>query len=91
MLPDWCILGSMRLTINLDADVYTFASVYAGAKGISLSSAIGELVRRAEPVAGPAGDSRRLERNEHGYLEIADAGSPVTAEMVRHAAEEDLV
>ncbi len=39
---------SIRTTINLDADVYSFASAYARAKGITLGSAIGELIRRAE-------------------------------------------
>jgi len=81
----------MRLTVNLDPDVYSFASAYAGAKGITLSAALGELVRRAEQAPPPGGDSPRLARNDHGYLEIADTGSPLTPAMVREAAEDELV
>jgi hypothetical protein len=81
----------MRLTVNLDPDVYSFTSAYAGAKGISLSAALGELIRRAEQVPQPGSDSARLHMNEHGYLEIATPGDPMTPEMVKEAAEDDLV
>jgi hypothetical protein len=39
---------AMRMTVNLDPDVYSFTSAYAGAKGITLSAAISEVIRRAE-------------------------------------------
>jgi len=81
----------MRLTVNLDADVYSFTSAYAGAKGISLSAAISELVRRAEQVPGSGSDSPRLRRNEHGYLEIAATGDVLTPEMVKAASEDELI
>lgn len=61
----------MRMTVNLDPDVYTFAQAYAGGKGISLSAALGELVRRAERAPELEALSGRLQKNEHGYLEIA--------------------
>jgi hypothetical protein len=35
----------MRTTVNLDDDIYEMASVYASARGITLGSALGELVR----------------------------------------------
>jgi hypothetical protein len=38
----------MRTTITLDDDVHEFASYYANARGISLSVAMNELVRKAE-------------------------------------------
>ncbi len=81
----------MRLTVNLDPDVYSFTSAYAGAKGITLSAALGELIRRAEQAPEPRGDSPRLQMNEHGYLEITAIGDPLTPEMVKEAAEEKLV
>ena len=81
----------MRLTVNLDADVYDFTSAYAGAKGITLSAAISELVRRAERTPEPASDSSRLVRNEHGYLEIAETGHVLTPEMVKELSEDELV
>jgi hypothetical protein len=64
---------------------------YARAKGITLSSAIGELVRRAEKAPELGSDSPRLKMNEHGYLEIADTGYPLTPEMVKEAAEDELI
>ena len=81
----------MRLTVNLDPDVYNFTSAYAGAKGITLSAALGELIRRAERAPQPGSDSSRLTRNEHGYLEIAKTGDPLTPEMVKEAAEDEFV
>ena len=80
----------MRLTVNLDPDVYSFTSAYAGAKGITLSAAISELVRRAERTPEPGSESPRLKRNEHGYLEIAGTGDRLTPEMVKAASEDEL-
>jgi hypothetical protein len=81
----------MRLSVNLDPDVYTFTSAYAGAKGISLSAALSELVRRAEHVPEPVSADARLVMNEHGYLEITDTGLALTPEMVKAASEDELV
>jgi hypothetical protein len=63
--------AAIRTTVNLDPDVYSFTSAYASARGITLSAALSELVRRAEQAPSPGSDSSRLQRNEHGYLEIA--------------------
>ncbi len=81
----------MRLTVNLDPDAYSFTSAYAGAKGITLSAAISQLVRRAELAPEPEGDLPRLKMNEHGYLEIAETSNVLTPEMVKQASEDDLV
>ncbi len=81
----------MRLTVNLDPDVYSFTSAYAGAKGITLSAALGELVRRAEQAPEQANDSPRLKMSPHGYLVIAGTGDVLTPEMVREASEDELV
>ncbi len=83
--------GKMRTTVNLDADVYSFTSAYASAKGITLSAALGELVRRAEQAPEPESESSRVVRNEHGYLEIAETGEALTPEMVKAASEDELV
>ena len=80
----------MRMTVNLDPDVYTFTSAYAGAKGITLSAALSELVRRAERASEVVADSARLKRNEHGFLEIAETGDVLTPEMVKVASEDKL-
>lgn len=81
----------MRTTVNLDPDAYDFASAYAGGKGITLSAAISELLRRAEQAPEPANHSGRLKMNEHGYLVIAGTGDPITPEMVKEASEDELV
>lgn len=81
----------MRMTVNLDPDVYSFTSAYAGAKGITLSAAIGELVRRAEQVSEPGSNSPKLKMNEHGYLEILETGNVLTPAMVKKASEDELV
>lgn len=80
----------MRTTVNLDPDVYTFARVYAGGRGISLSAALSELVRRAERAPELEAVPGRLQRNEHGYLEIARTGHVLTSEMVKAASEDEL-
>lgn len=80
---------SMRTSINLDADVYSFASAYAEAKGITLGSAISELVRRAEQVPEKATDSPRLQMNRHGYFEVI-GGDALTSEMVKELSEDEI-
>jgi hypothetical protein len=80
----------MRLTVNLDPDVYTFTSTYADAKGITLSAAMNELIRRAEHAPEPAGNPARLKASPHGYLVIAGTGDPLTQEMVKEASEDEL-
>jgi hypothetical protein len=79
----------MRTTVNLDPDVYDFASAYAGGKGITLSAAISELIRRAEQAPEPK--SGRVIRSEHGYLVIAGHGDPITSEMVKDLSEDEIV
>ncbi len=79
------------MSVKLDDDVYRFTSAYANAKGITISSAIGELIRRAELAPEPDDDLSRLRRNEHGYLEIPHASYVLTPEMVKAAAEDELV
>lgn len=77
--------------MNLDPDVYNFAAAYAGAKGITLSAAISELVRRGEQTPGPGSDSARLKMSPHGYLVIAGTGDSLTPEMVKETSEDGLI
>ncbi len=81
----------MRTSVNLDLDVHSFASAYAEAKGISLSAAISELVRRAEQAPEPESNLARLKTSPHGYLVIAGTGNTLTPEMVKNASEDALV
>lgn len=81
----------MRTSINLDADVYDFASAYAHAKGITLGAAINELIRCAEQAPEPKQSSTRVRVNEYGYPEVMATGQKITPEMVKEAAEDELV
>jgi macrodomain Ter protein organizer (MatP/YcbG family) len=81
----------MRTSITLDGEIYSFVSAYAEAKGISLSAAISELVRRAEKASEPASDSARLKTSPHGYLVIAGTGDVLTPQMVKQASEDEFV
>jgi hypothetical protein len=80
----------MRLTVNLAPDAYGIASAYAQANGMTLSVALGELIRRAEQILQTETVSTRLELNEYGYLEIVGTGTPITPEMVK-ATEDALI
>lgn len=77
----------MRANVNLDADVYSFASTYASAKGIPLGAAISELLRRAEQA--PELPSAMLITNSLGLLVKAKGDRVVTPEMVRELSEDD--
>lgn len=76
--------------MNLDTDVYTFASTYANAKGIPLGAAISELLRRAEQAPEPA--SGLLTESRLGLLVRAklDGDTVLTPEMVKELSEDDL-
>jgi len=78
----------MRTTVTLDPDVYSFTSAYAGAKGLTLSAAISELLRRAQQVPEPS--SGKLKLNEFGYYVIT-GGDKLTPEMVKELSEDELV
>ena len=79
----------MRTTVNLDSDAYDFAFAYARGKGMTLSAAMSELLRRAEQAPEP--ESGRLIMNQYGFFEIADTGHKITPAMVKEASEDELV
>lgn len=75
----------MRTSITLDDQIHEFASVYASARGISLSAAINELVRKAQVV--PSKDLE-ISRNPNGLPMFPPTGRTITAEMVKKLEEE---
>ena len=81
----------MSVTVDLEPDVCAFAQAYAGGKGISLSAAVSEIVRRAERTPEPEVKPSRLKMGPHGYLIVADNGHVITPEMVKEASEDELV
>ncbi|HEY0796992.1 MAG TPA: hypothetical protein VGD64_14560 [Acidisarcina sp.] len=78
----------MRTTLAIEDDAYEVASVYAKAKGITLGTAVSELVRKAiEPE--PKSPSPRLKMGPDGFLVIRSTGRVITSEMVKEALEEE--
>lgn len=79
---------SQRRNLNIAADAYTIATTYAGARGISISAAVSELLRRAEQAPEPP--SGKLKTGEYGYLVVRATGKPITPESVKAALEDGL-
>jgi hypothetical protein len=79
----------MRTSITLDDDVYQLASLYAAGRGITLSAAINEAVRKIGEVPRSASDSRRIKIAPNGLPVLAADGRVITSEMVREALEDE--
>lgn len=79
----------MRLTINLEPDLYAVAVSLAKAEDCSISAAVNELLRRALPGAqsGPEKPSSGMVRR-NGLL-VCDGREVVTAETVQRIEDED--
>ena len=79
----------MRLTINLEPDLYAVAVSLAKAEDCSISAAVNKLLRRALPGA-KSGPERRIHGVErrNGLL-VSDGREVITAETVRRIEDED--
>ena len=77
---------SMRTTITLDDDVHEFASYYARARGLTLSAAIDELIRKAQ---APATPRVRYQTRSDGFPMLPPSGRTITSEMVKQIEEEE--
>lgn len=77
----------MRTTINLDDHAHEFATFYSRARGLSLSAAISELIRKAE-VAPPSSEPE-LEYSEIGLPLLPRSGKVITCELVKKLEEEE--
>ncbi|MGA3132026.1 MAG: hypothetical protein ABSD59_14560 [Terracidiphilus sp.] len=77
----------MRTTITLDDDVHEFATYYANARGITLSAAMNELVRKAETAPPPPVSA--IEYSEIGLPMLPRTGRTITCEMVKKLEEEE--
>ena len=79
-------MKAMRTTLTLDDDVHEFATYYANAKGITLSAAMNELVRKAETAPVPEPQIRRA---PDGFPLLPPSGRVITSEMVKQLEEEE--
>jgi hypothetical protein len=77
----------MRTSVTLDDDVHEFAASYAHGRGITLSAALNELVRKAEsaPEAEP-----EIRRSPNGFPLLPRTGQAITSEMVKRYSEDDI-
>ncbi|HEX4999799.1 MAG TPA: hypothetical protein VFY29_16385 [Terriglobia bacterium] len=73
----------MRLTVNLEPDLYSIARALAQAEDCSISVAVNRLIRRAITTAPK---TRKTTRNG---LAVSRGHRPVTAELVKKIESED--
>lgn len=76
----------MRTTVSLDEEVHEFATYYARARGISLSAALNELIRKAETAPSPA---PQIVYSSDGFPMFPPAGGVITTEVVKKLEEEE--
>jgi hypothetical protein len=76
----------MRTTLSLDEDVHEFACYYANAKGITLSAAMNELVRKAERVRDPEAE---IVFSPEGFPMFPPAQGTLTSELVKRIEQEE--
>lgn len=76
----------MRTSITLEDQNHEFASIYASARGITLSAAINELIRKAQtaPVVPD------ISRGPNGLPMFPPTGRTITAEMVKGLEAEEI-
>jgi hypothetical protein len=76
----------MRTSVNLEQDTHEFASIYAAAKGITLSAAINELIRKAQTAPPPTPPEIWI--SESGLPMFPPTGRVITSDMVKEAESE---
>jgi len=79
----------MRTSITLDDDVYQLASLYARGRGITLSAAINEVMRKIGEAPRSAPGPSRIKTLPNGLRVIAARGRVITPEMVKEALEDE--
>ena len=77
----------MRTTITLNDETHEFAAYYARARGLTLSAAIDELIRKAQAPPAPKPDIRI---GPNGLPLLPRTGRTITCEMVKQLSEDDI-
>ena len=78
---------NMRTTITLTDETHTFATYYARARGLTLSAAIDELIRKAQAVPPPA--PPEICYSQSGLPMFPPSGGTVTAELIKQIEAEE--
>lgn len=81
----------MRLTINLDDDLYAMARSHAIATKTSISKAVGDLLRRNNSPRPPARPSAANVHPVSGFPVSVSGSRPITDEDIRRSMDDDLV
>jgi hypothetical protein len=79
----------MRTSITLDDDVHEFAASYAHGRGITLSAALNELVRKAHAEPSPAPRPLEFKRSPNGLPLLPRTGQTITSELIKRLEEEE--
>jgi hypothetical protein len=79
----------MRTSITLDDEVYELASLYAKGRGITLSAAINEAVRKIGEAPRSASGSSRIKIAPNGLPVFSSGNRVLTSEMVKEALEDE--
>jgi hypothetical protein len=77
----------MRTTVTLADESHEFASYYARVRGLTLSAAIDELIRKAQSAPLPPPPEIRYSPN--GLPMFPPSGRNIAAELVRELEEEE--
>lgn len=77
----------MRTTVTLQDDTHEFVTYYARARGLTVSAAIDELIRKAQ-VPSPESEPE-IRRAPDGFPLLPPSGKVITSEMVKRLEEEE--
>ena len=79
----------MRLTVNLEPDLYAVAKSLAKAEDCTISAAVNRLLRRSLPGWAQHGARRSVQPAKRGGFVISRGKRPITADTVRQIEAED--
>ena len=82
-------MGRMRLTVNLEPDLYALAVSLAKAEDCTISAAVNRLLHRSLPGSGTTGPRRSLAPARRNGFVISRGRQPITADTVRRIEAED--
>ena len=82
-------LETMRLTVNLEPDLYSVAKSLAKAEDCSISTAVNRLLRRSLPGAAKEVSRRSVRPSKRNRFVISRGKKPITADTVRRIEVED--
>jgi len=79
----------MRLTVNLEPDLYGLAKSLAKAEDCSISTAVNQLLRRSLPGSAKEGSRRSVRQAKRNRFVISRGRKPITADTVHQIEVED--